>query len=274
MEKPVTRMEHYLASITAAKGKDLSADKVVHNRFVRYSKGSFDGPTMKITRKGKSITVKAGVDYENILGFLVLSSIKSTAVGVEGNITAFEDPEPAMREVIPAAKQDQILMDAKKNNWIMEFSGDWTKAELAKIYDVFDPRRGYILLSLSDAADSSISFKVSAKPPRPKKKEDSKSDDEEASESDKIAKAVKFSTAKFPNEPAIAGAIIDALLPDMKKEAANFKEATIENRYTINEIVIPASAKDRRLEAIRKGLLVRKITIDGVTKSIEYPFVV
>ncbi len=267
-------MEHFLTTISAAKGKDLSANKVVHNRFVRYSKGSFDGPTMKITRKGKSITVKAGVDYENILGFLVFSNIKSNVVDVEGNITAFEDPAPAMREAIPAAKQNQILIDEKKNNWIMDFTGSWTKTELGKIYDTFDPRRGYILLSLSDAADSSISFKVSAKPPRPKKKEDSKSDDEEASESDKIAKAVKFGAAKFPNEPAITGAIIDALLPDVKNGAANFKDVVIENRYTINEIVVPTSAKDKRLEAIRKGLLVRKITIDGATKSIEYPFVV
>jgi hypothetical protein len=266
-------MEHYLSTILAAKGKDLSAIKPVHNRFVRYSKGSFDGPTMKLTRKGKSITVKAGVDYENILGFLVFSNIKANEVSVEGNITAFEDPKPAMGAAIPAAKQDQVLMDEKTNNWTLEFTGNWTKPELTKIYDVFDSRRGYILLSLSDAADSSISFKVSPKPPRPKKKADGKSDDDEASDTDKIAKAVKFCTAKLPNEPGTLASVLEMLLPDVKKEAANFKDVTIENIYTINDITVPATAKDKRIEAIRKGVMVRKITIDGVTKSIEYPFV-
>jgi hypothetical protein len=266
-------MEHYLATIIAAKGKDLSAIKPVHNRFVRYSKGTFDGPKMKLTRKGKSITVKVGVDYENILGFLVLSNIKSAAVSVEGNVTAFEDPKPVMGAAIPTAKQDQVMLDEKKNNWVLDLSGEWTKADLNKIYEVFDQRRGYILLSLSDAADSSISFKVSSKPPRPPKKTESKGDEDSAADADKIAKAVKFGAAKFPNEPSILIAILDALLPDVKKEAANFKEVTIENNYTVNDITVPATAKDKRIEAVRKGVLVRKITIDGVTKSIEYPFV-
>lgn len=266
-------MEHYLASIIAAKGKDLSASKPVHNRFVRYSKGSFDGPKIKITRKGKSITVKSSVDYENILGFLVLSSIKASVVSVEGNITAFEDPKPVMNTAIPAARQGQVLLDEKKNNWILDMSGAWSKAELNKIYDIFDQRRGYILLSLSDAADSSISFKVSSKPPRPPKKTDAKVDGEPGGDADKIAKAVKFATAKFPNDASVLTAIIDALLPDVKKETANFKEVTIENDYVVSDIMIPATAKDKRIEAIRKGVLVRKITIDGVTKTIEYPFV-
>ncbi|MEX2730010.1 MAG: hypothetical protein Q6353_022400 [Candidatus Sigynarchaeum springense] len=266
-------MEHYLSTIIAAKGADLSAKKPVHNRFVRYSKGTFDGPTAKISRKGKSITVKAGIDYENILGFLVLSNIKSDKISVEGNITAFEDPRPVIGSVIPAARDGQVMMDEKKNNWILDFTGDWAKAELTKIYDAFDQRRGYILLSLSDAADSSISFKISSKPPRPKK-DSGKGDAEEASEADKIAKAVKFSTAKFPNEPGTTNAIIDALLPDVKKEAANFKEITIENAYMISDIVIPANAVDKRLAAVRKGVLTRKITIDATVKSFQYPFIV
>ncbi|MBN2150496.1 MAG: hypothetical protein JW839_03515 [Candidatus Lokiarchaeota archaeon] len=265
-------MEHYLARIVSAKGADLSTTKPVHNRFVRYSKGTFEGPTAKISRKGKSITVKAGLDYENILGLLVLSAIKSGSVSVEGNITAFEDPRPVMGEVIPASKQDQVMMDEKKNNWILDFTGDWTKAELNKIYDVFDQRRGYILLSLSDSGDTTASFKVNPKVPRPKK--GAGKGDQEENETDKIAKAIKFSTAKFLNDAGTLAAIIDSMLPDMKKEAANFKEATIENAYTISDIAIPASAVDKRLAAVRKGILTRKITIDGTRKSIQYPFVV
>jgi hypothetical protein len=261
-------MEHYIATIIASKNKDLSSNPLVHNRFVRYSKGSFDGPTLKITRKGKSITVKGGVDYENILGFLVLSAIKASEITVAGNITAFEDPALVMRDL---PKQDQIILDEKTNFWAMEFSGTWTKPELTKVYDIFDQRRGYILLSLSDSADPSISFTVSAKVPRPKKAT-GKADDDEATETDKVAKAVKFSAAKFPNEPGISNAILDALLPDMKKEALNFKEITIENRYTINDISIPATAKDKRLEAVRKGTLVRRITIDGELKNLQYAF--
>ena len=90
-------MQHFLAKIIASNGNDLSSDKLVHNRLVRYSKGEFDGPALKVTRKGKSITIKASLDYENIIGFLVASTMHSGANDLEGNITVFEDPADAMK---------------------------------------------------------------------------------------------------------------------------------------------------------------------------------
>ena len=270
-------LEHFLAKIIASNGEDLSSDKLVHNRFVRYSKGEFDGPALKATRKGKSITVKASLDYENILGFLVATTMHSGTNDLEGNITVFEDPRNAMNLAIPAAKQSQVEMDAKKAGWILEFSGSWTKDETLKIYDTFDSVRGYILLSQSSGDDAVTSFTVKSKVPQPKKSSkasSSKVDVDEAAESaDKIAGAIKFSTAKLTNDAAATAAVIEALVPDAKQEASSFKEIMIENDYTITDITIPSNAKDKRLEAIRKGVLVRKITIDGKSKTQEYPFI-
>lgn len=269
-------MEHFLTKIIASNGEDLSSDKLVHNRFVRYSKGEFDGPVLKATKKGKSITIKASLDYENILGFLVASSMRSNTNDLEGNITAFEDPANTMKFAIPANKNDQVDVDAKKTDWILEFSGSWTKDEVLKIYDTFDSLRGYILLSQSSGDDATTSFTVKSKVPQPKKSSKAtKVDTDEATETaDKISGAIKFSTAKLANEAGTIAAVIEALVPDAKQEASNFKEIIIENDYTITDITIPSNAKDKRLEAIRKGVLVRKITIDGKSKTQEYTFVV
>jgi len=272
---PVKRMEHFLAKIIST-NDDLSSDKLVHNRFVRYSKGNFDGPALKATRKGKSITIKASLDYENILGFLVANSINSKTIDVEGNITVFEDPADAMNIAIPAEKQGQVDKDSKKAGWMLEFSGSWSKDDILKIYQTFDSLRGYILLSQSSGDDSVTSFTVKSKVPQPKKSSKStKVDTDEASaETDKISGAIKFSTAKLANDAAATAAVIEVLVPDAKQESSNFKEIIIENNYTITDITIPANAKDKRLEAIRKGVLARKITIDGKSKTKEYPFVV
>jgi len=269
-------LEHFLAKIVASNGKDLSSDKLVHNRFVRYSWGEFDGPVLKATRKGKSITIKASLDYENIIGFLVATTMHSGTNDLEGNITVFEDPADAMKRAVPANKQSQVEVDAKKASWILEFSGSWTKDEVLKLYDAFDAIRGYILLSQSSGEDATTSFTVKSKVPQPKKSSKApKADVDEATETaDKISGAIKFSTAKLANDAASATAFIEALIPDAKQEAGNFKEIIIENDYTITDITVPSNAKDKRLEAIRKGVLARKITIDGKSKKQEYPFVV
>ncbi|HME50963.1 MAG TPA: hypothetical protein VKM55_01985 [Candidatus Lokiarchaeia archaeon] len=269
-------MEHFLAKIIASNGEDLSSDKLVHNRFVRYSKGEFDGPVLKATRKGKSITIKASLDYENILGFLVASSMRSGTNDLEGNVTAFEDPADAMKLAIPLGRQGQVEVDAKKAGWILEFSGSWSKDEVLKIYDTFDSLRGYILLSQSSGDDAGTSFTVKSKVPQPKKSSKApKADVDEATETaDKISGAIKFSTGKLANDAGAVTAVLDALLLDAKEEASNFKEIIIENDYTITDITVPSNAKDKRLEAIRKGVLARKITIDGKSKKQEYPFVV
>jgi len=268
-------MDHFLTKIIKSNGVDLSKDKSVHIRFVRYSKGIFDGPALKITRKGKSIAIKASLDYENILGFLVASLMHADTVELEGNITTFEDPAPMMEIAIPAGKQGQVLVNEKKATWVLTFSGSWTKTELLKIHTAFDQLRGYILLSMASGGDTSTSFEVKDKIPQPKKSTGSKKvgTDEEA-DMDKIAKAIKFCTAKFSNEPTIAKEVLDVLVPDMKQDASNFKEIVIENNYTISDISIPANAKDKRLEAIRKGILSRKVAIDGKAREQTYPFMV
>lgn len=253
-------MQHFLSKIIASKGSDLSADPSVHYRFVRYSKGIFDGPAIKLTIRGKSITIKGSPDYEDILGFLVASSITSDDILVSGNVLCFEDPKGIVESTVPPGKMDQITIVKKKTNYLIDITGTWNSDELLGIYSAFQELRGYILLKISLESDKSVSFTVKTKPPKNTGEYD-------------FEKVIKFCTAKLANNEGIASKIIEALLPDFKGKVSKFKEVIIENKYDIKDITIPPDAKgNKRLAAIRNGTITRNVSIDRKTTSSEVNF--
>ena len=88
--------------------KDLSDDISVHSHFVRYSKGYFDGPALQIIRRGKTLSIKASPEYEDILGYLVTINIDSDSIEADGTFFAFDDPNETIELAIPPGKMGQI----------------------------------------------------------------------------------------------------------------------------------------------------------------------
>ncbi|MFX0099723.1 MAG: hypothetical protein ACFFCS_09080 [Candidatus Hodarchaeota archaeon] len=253
-------MQHFLSKIVGSKGSDLSKDPSVHYRFVRYSKGIFNGPALKLTKRGKSITIKGSPDYEDICGFFVASSITSDDILVNGNVLCFEDPKALVESTIPPGKMAQLNIVKKKTNYLMEVTGTWNQDDLLKIYSAFQGLRGYILLKISLEGDKSISFTVKTKPPKNTGEYD-------------LEKVVKFCSAKIPSNEEMVTMVIDELLPDFKDKISKFKSITIENKYEIKDITIPPDAKgNKRLAAIRSGTITRNVDIDEQKSSTTVDF--
>jgi hypothetical protein len=253
-------MEHFLTKIINNDGADLSTDKSVHGKFVRFSKGQFEGAALKAIRRGKVMTIKATVDYEYILGYLALEIIPGSQLDLDGNMTVFDDPAEAIATSIPADKKDSISVDKKKTNWIVSIEGTWDKEQAKSLFETFAQLRGYILLCVSVEGDKSTSFTVKSKPPQNKGEFD-------------FDKAIAFSTLKVPNTAENVDRITTALFPDFKEETEGFKEITVENTYDITDITIPDdSAENKRIAAIRKGTLTRKLTIDEKETKKEFIF--
>ena len=220
----------------------------------------FDGPALKLTRRGKSVTIKGSPDYEDILGYLVASSITGDEIDVSGNILCFEDPKELIEEIIPPGKMGQIDISKKKSNYVIGVSGTWNQDELMAIYSAFQDLRGYILLKISIEGDKSTSFTVKTKPPKNTGEYD-------------FDKYIKFCTAKMPNEEELASKVVDVLLPEFKDKISDFKEITIENKYDIRDITVPPNAKgNKRLAAIRSGTITRNVSVDKEPSSIEHDF--
>jgi hypothetical protein len=253
-------MEHFLTKIINANGDDLSADKSVHGKFVRFSKGQFEGAALKAIRRGKVLTIKATVDYEYILGYLALETIPGSQVALDGNITVFDDPAEAIATAIPADKKDSITVDKKKTNWIVSIEGTWGKDEAKALFETFAQLRGYILLCVSVEGDKTVAFTVKSKPPQNKGEFD-------------FDKAIAFSTLKLPNTAGNVDRITSALFPDFKEKTEDFKEITLENTYDIADITIPGEpSENKRIAAVRKGKLTRTLTIDENQTKKEFDF--
>ncbi len=255
-------MEYFINKIIQANGSDLSSSVFVHNRFVRFSKGEFEGPALKATRKGKTVTIKATVDYENLLGFLAIEFMQGNVISLDGTFTAFEDPSNTIAACIPAGKREFVSVDAKKSTWIVNITGNWNKEEAIAIYEAFNNVRGYILLKVSSDNDKVTSFTVKTKPPQNKGDFD-------------FENAIKFSTLKLPNDGQSLSAILELIVPDVAREANQFKELVVRNSYKVDDIIIPKDTKDgkdKRLSAQRKGTITRKIEVDGKKIMMQVPF--
>ena len=61
----------------------------IHRRFIRYGRGEYEGASLKINNKGKSLTVTGTLDYVGLMGELI-SSLKVEKVDVKGKIFCWE----------------------------------------------------------------------------------------------------------------------------------------------------------------------------------------
>ncbi|MHA1681564.1 MAG: hypothetical protein ACTSUE_11190 [Promethearchaeota archaeon] len=253
-------MEHFLAKIVNGDGADLTKVPSCHYKLVRYSRGKFSGPALSITRRGKSITIKGSLDYEDILGWLVLSAFSDQdEITALGAIIVYGNPAPILEKAFPAEKLVQVAVVDKKKRFRIELQGTWLKRELVKPFEYFHKYRSSWLVKLSLEGTKSISFSAKAKLPQNKGEYS-------------FDKAIKFCSAKLPNTETVLESVVNALLPDASGELKKFKKITLENEYDIEDIVIPEDSKisNKRLAAVRKGTLKRKFVIDGTESEIEY----
>ncbi|MHA1890191.1 MAG: hypothetical protein ACTSYS_04350 [Promethearchaeota archaeon] len=161
-------MEHFLEKIIKSKEKDLSAFPFVHYRFVRYGKGSFNGPSLSIRSTKKTITIKGSVDYEDILAILALENMTENTINTRGKIVLFKDPKEIISKVVPEDKMDQVNVNFKKKKWEIEVDGTWERAQLIPLYEAFHDLYGYFLLSLSVEDSKVPAFTVKSKLPQSK----------------------------------------------------------------------------------------------------------
>ncbi|MHA1714431.1 MAG: hypothetical protein ACTSXP_02205 [Promethearchaeota archaeon] len=250
-------MEHFLIKMINNPEKDLSKDNTVHKRFVRFSRGIFQGPALKIDKTTKKITIRGSTDYEDILSHLVLKAMPFDKVTVSGKIFAFDDPNFILQEKINPEIIEKMSITRKKNKgWIIVIEDTISREDLSNIYSEFNQLRGYVLLKLSVEDTKDFSFTVKQKIPENKGEYE-------------YDRAIKFCTARMSNTKENESEVLDALLPDFKDEIKQkYKTIKLENNYNIEDIEIPDDAKtNKRLAAIRKGVLIRNINVFSSKKT-------
>ena len=211
-------------------------DEETHNKFIRFGKGAYEREAFKIKVMGKKITVKAGFDYVDILLRFMAQQL-TQEVEVSGAIVTSDKSFGDKLE----ARDISFDSRGKKYTIKASMSADDFRSFLEELGDT------YPLLAIK-SGDYKTALKKS--PPKPGKLVE------------------EFITATFAKGDL--GKIMDEFLWDEDE----FTTAEIKHTVVVEDIVVPKEYQDdfamARLKAVRKGKLVRKVTVDGKEKETEY----
>jgi hypothetical protein len=216
---------------------EKNIDEKVHQKFVRYSTGEFEKEEFMIKKGSSFVQIKAGFEYLDVMFDLMAQCINED-VSLNGMIITKNKIINELNEFGIEPKK----VTGKK--YIIEET--MTSDKFREFVNKFN---SYPLLLKLKSGKYSISVKKSI--PKP----------------GKILE--KFVTAKFGLKDL--DLIKKEFLFDTKVD--NFKDISIKQTYVIDEIIIPEEFKNNpeeaRLNAKRKGRIIRKIDIDGKTQEKE-----
>jgi hypothetical protein len=228
---------HYIKQLLEGKPQEW-----VHLLFTRYGRGQFDGPTCEVD-VGKDIKFKGTVEYSTLFGELVTSC--GGDYKVDGTIFAKIDFRD---ELSKAGIEFDDKSKPKQGFYVAQVKGEFPGSVLAGVYSKLP--HATVLLNL---AGEKGKLKCKKKPPKPGGEKD-----------------LDF----------FSGSMGLSAVPRLKEEvffdAGDFKKVKVENKFAISELLIPSGmgAAEARLNAKRKGKVLRKVTLDGTSKESEFQFAV
>jgi hypothetical protein len=228
---------HYITQIF--KG---DVEEWVHERFVRYGRGVFDGPVLSIKKTPKALKVSGSWDYATALaGFL---GETHGSIQVKGSVFAKRDL-PELKDFLAVSKEKK-----KKGLYSADVSGELVADAFVGLL-AMAPDAIFLL----DASSGKSKVKCKKSLPRPGSGLDE-----------------GFCSAEFE------GVLLEKVRADFLFDVAlDFAEVKVSHRYIIDELVAPKGVSDSariRVEAKRKGTLERVLEVDGVKLSKTAPLLV
>lgn len=213
------------------------ADDVVHHKITRYGRGEYEKFLIEV-KNGKKVSVKASWDWSNDLFEIIAENAKGN-VDLSGKIVACYDFEKDLPcEASNYSKRGKLFT--------AEFSASVSPDVLRKIYEKF--KNQFILLKVSS---SDFKLKCGNSLPKP-------------------GGTIKpnFCSATFPA----------SFVDEFVWESKDFKLASIKHIVNVKEIVLTPELKNdparARLEAQRKGVITRIVTIDEKETKKEMEFTI
>ena len=226
---------------------DGQVDEEVHSAFLKFGKGEFRNKYLieaKLQGGGKW-SIKTGQEFANFFVRKCLEKVNGS-VAVKGVIICTFD----------LSKELNFEIKKKSNFQGIRKIAIETEVDAREILDLMDkyPR---VFFALSFVVGDCI-LKIKAKAPK----------------SGKPGKDGEGPVADFCSLKTTDKSIVDELLFDVR---GGWKEVKINHTLKIEDIVYPENFKDMKPEEVReqskrKGVVVRKVDVDGVVKESEEEF--
>jgi hypothetical protein len=221
-------------------------DEETHNAFVRYSMGEFEKEEF-IIRTGANIKIWAGFEWANVL-LKFVCSLCTGDVELSGAI-------PTMKEIDSILAKYGVQFEAKRR-----YGKSGSKYEFSAVLPA-----GRALEMLNELSNNYLLLDLNSE-----------------------GRSVKIKKKETPKIGSLAPKFVTAVLKkeDLEKvrqeflfdaDSSSFKEAVIKHIYRITDIavdetLIEQNPEKARLEAKRKGVILRSVMLDGKELKKEYLF--
>ncbi len=221
------------------------SDEKVHNQFTKFGPGTFENKAMLDIRvMAKAVKIKTSPEFTNELVELLANTIKDK-VPVNGIIFATRD---LTEESTIEFEQIKNAMGIKKHI----VNAELTKEQILDVCNKFP----YASINLSFETEYG-KLKIKEKAPK----------------SGKPGKGDKDPKVNYCVFTTTDRSILDDYAFDIKEP---FKKAFIKHTMKVEEIIVPEEYKDdfakARLNAIRKGKIIRHLTVDEIKSEKETNF--
>ncbi|MHA1733866.1 MAG: hypothetical protein ACTSU5_18140 [Promethearchaeota archaeon] len=238
----------------------------IHRHFVRYSRGKFSGPVLKITITAKIISLFGSFEYEKSLTEIFLRTLPSGAYQVTGTIIAPEDLNEDLRALGLPLHLEPPGKKTKTKNYKCQLktATEMDRDDITALVSEFG-KKAYVFLTIRGPQGSGISLVTKKNPPRPNQK----NPDENSPD-----KQVQFCKVKVKNAPSTWEDIVTEVLRDFRDDLPKkVKRLILTNEYRINELELPEDRRNSRVvrvKTVRIGKLIRRVEVDGTSLEKQY----
>jgi hypothetical protein len=238
-------------------------DDSVHRAFLRYGRGEYPGPAAEVTvTKAGRVKVRSTYMYQDLPAAVMLSVVPVEMVSLSGIVLSYEPLDDALTElgfkVAPSQKKPRTLLYQSK------LAGEYPVKQVAQLYSTIN-EIVYIFCSLN--AGLGWVHKPKAKIPSAQKEPP-------------LNERLKFSTTQVSEKTEFVQELLPELIPDFLGEiSTDFSSMLVENTYEIQDLIFPPdmnqlSSKEVRFKTKRRGILHRKLLVDGSEFIKEHSMVV
>jgi hypothetical protein len=213
----------------------------IHRKFVKYGVGEFEREVIYL-KTGSNVHIQAGIDYLDIL-FFILGKYAEQDISITGDLVTSED----IKDDLHSFGITPVSSRAKKYSLRETFTP-------SRLQDFLKQFSCYYMLFSAKSGKNSITVKKSLP--------------------QKGSLIEKLVSAKFDKK--YSKDIQDDFLFDWQ---GDFKQAELHHTYIIEELIVDSDllkrdAAQARLEAKRKGKILRRKTIDGIESATEIEMLV
>ena len=287
-------MKHFLSKLIEGE-----ADRSVHRRFIKFSKGEFPngGPVLRVkATKKKTLAINGSFEYEDLVGYYTARNSPDGTYNVGGNI--YTQPRVELNWI--QKELEDLALDGGwekgkrdlRKLFVRPMNIELTPEEITQIYDKLAPTC-YLLLTITPEKGKEWNFKSADKIP-PLKKTFGKADPYAECKPDKRAKCkdaelcqktgiciterTRFFGVKTGYLEDFAE-LWELFIPDFPELHRSFNELLIINQYTISNMILPEnkdslSSQELREKVKKEGFIERVVYIDNKLHSKKVDFTV